>query len=239
MITLYTTQPFWGLASPSPACMKLETWLRMAKIDYQIDPSANLAIAPKGKVPFIAYQGQLIGDSTLIIEMFKSQEGIDLDADLTAYEKAISVAFRRMIKENIYWGCGYVRYGVEENWQIYREALISMIKDSVPIEQCDLMVEGFYKIFQEQIHAHGLGRHNDQEITQIMMADFQSLSDFLGDKPFFMGDKPTTLDATAYAYIANTIKPPFKHPIIDFVLNLDNLCQHSDRMTQEFFSELA
>jgi glutathione S-transferase len=238
MITLYTTQPLWGLASPSPACMKLETWFKMAKIDYQIDTSIDLSIAPKGKIPFIEYQGKLIGDSTLIIEMFKSEVGIDLDADLTAYEKAISVAFRRMIKENIYWGCAYVRYGVEENWQIYREVLINMIKDSVPAEECNLMVEGFYKIFNDQMYAQGMGRHNDQEITQIMKADFQALSDFLGDKPYFMGEKPTTLDATAYAYIANMIKPPFKHPIIDYVLNLDNLCRHSDRLTQEFFNHI-
>ncbi|HLP91437.1 MAG TPA: glutathione S-transferase C-terminal domain-containing protein [Nostocaceae cyanobacterium] len=84
-----------------------------------------------------------------------------------------------------------------------------------------------------------MGRHSDEGITEIITADFQALSDFLGDKPFFMGDKPTTLDATAYGYLSNVIHTPFKHPIIDYLLQLDNLCQHGDRITQAFFSDLA
>ena len=52
-----------------------------------------------------------------------------------------------------------------------------------------------------------------------------------------MGTQPTTLDATAYAYIGNVIKPPFKSPIVDYVRRLENLGQHYERMTREFFSE--
>lgn len=106
MITLYTAPSFWGLPSISPPCMKLETWLRMAKLPYQavIVTAQDFAIAPKGKIPFINYQGKLFGDSTLIIEMLKQAEGIDLEVNLTCTERAISLAFRRMIKENIYWG---------------------------------------------------------------------------------------------------------------------------------------
>ena len=91
--------------------------------------------------------------------------------------------------------------------------------------------------FRTQMYVQGMGRHSSEEIYQIITADFQALSDFLADKPFFMGDKPTTLDATAYAYIGNFIKPPFGSPIVDYVLKLENLCQHCDRMTQQFFSD--
>lgn len=99
MITLYKTPPAWNLPSISPPCMKLETWLRIAKLPYKSDTNINLAAAPKGKIPFIEYQGNLIGDSTLIIEMLKQKEGIDLDEGLTPTERATSLAFRRMLKE--------------------------------------------------------------------------------------------------------------------------------------------
>ncbi|HEY9597581.1 MAG TPA: Tom37 metaxin N-terminal-like domain-containing protein, partial [Cyanophyceae cyanobacterium] len=112
MITLYTAPSLWGLPSISPACMKLETWFRMAQLLYEtvVVTAQDFAIAPKGKIPFIEYQGNIIGDSTLIIEMFKEKEGIDLDANLTSVERAISLAFRRMLKENTYWGAVYIRY---------------------------------------------------------------------------------------------------------------------------------
>ena len=238
MITLYTTPPLWGLPSLTPACMKLETWLRMAKVLYKIDTEFDMTLAPKGKIPFIEYKGKLIGDSTLIIEMFKQKEGIDLDQELTPTERAISLAFRRMIKENIYWGLVHIRYNIEKNWRVYRDVLGTMLSMETPVPENEPMIESILQTAQTQMYNHGMGRHNDQEISQLITADFQALSDFLGDKPFFMGDKPTTLDATAYAYIGNCIKPPLRHPIVDYVLKLDNLCQHCERMTEQFFSDM-
>jgi glutathione S-transferase len=79
---------------------------------------------------------------------------------------------------------------------------------------------------------------NNKEIYQIITADFQALSDFLADKLFFMGDKPTTLDATAYVGIGTCIKPPFRSPIVDYVLQLENLCQHYERMNQQFYRDM-
>lgn len=240
MITLYTAPSMWGLPSISPACMKLETWFRMAKLPYTtvVVTAQNFAIAPKGKIPFIDYQEKVFGDSTLIIEMFKEKEGIDLDANLTPTERAISLAFRRMLKENTYWGAVYIRYNMEENWRFYRrDVLASMLGAEVPVEEWEPFVEEIRQSTLSQIDAHGMGRHSEEEIVQITCADLQALSDFLGDKPFFMGDNPTTLDATAYAYIGNFIKPPYKSPIVDHALQLSNLCQHYERMTQEFFHE--
>ncbi|MFP5274654.1 glutathione S-transferase family protein [Coleofasciculus sp.] len=239
MITLYTAQSFWGLPSISPPCMKLETWLRMAKLPYQavIVTAQNFAIAPKGKIPFINYQGKLFGDSTLIIEMLKQAEGIDLDANLTCTERAISLAFRRMIKENIYWGGIHIRFNMEENWRGYREVLATLLGTEVSKAEWEPFVEGIRESICSQMYGHGMARHSNEEIIQIICADFQALSDFLADKPFFMGDEPTTLDATAYAYIGAFIKPPYQSPIVDYVLQQSNLCQHYERMTHQFFSD--
>ncbi len=240
MITLYTTFPKWGLPSLSPPCMKLEAWLRMAKLPYKKVTELHLHFekAPKGKVPFIEYQGKLIGDSTLIIEMFKEKEGIDLDRGLTARERAISLAFRRMLKENDYWGIIALRYSVPENWEIYRKIIATILYPGVPSPEWESKIEEFGGKIRNQMYGHGLSRHSSSEICQIISADFQALSDFLADKPFFMGERPTTLDAIAYASIGNVIKPPFKSPIIDYVAKLDNLCQYYERMKKEFFSEI-
>ncbi len=240
MIILYTTSPQWGLPSFSPPCMNLETWLRMAKLPYKSVTELHLHFekAPKGKIPFIDYQGKLIGDSTLIIEMFKQKEGIDLDRGLTARERAISLAFRRMLKENTFWGLEEIRLNVPENWHVYREILASQLYPGVPPTEWEPLIEQLGERIRTQMYGHGMGRHSSSEICQIISADFQALSDFLADKPFFMGERPTTLDATAYAFIGNLIKPPLPSPIVDYVIQLDNLYQHYERMKQEFFSNI-
>ncbi|WP_138499748.1 glutathione S-transferase family protein [Nostoc sp. PA-18-2419] len=239
MITLYTALSLWELPSISPACMELETWFRMAKLPYNtvIVTADNLKLAPKGKVPFIDYQGKLVSDATLIIEMLKQKQAIDLDGGLTDVERAISLAFRRTIKENTFWGIPYIRYNIQENWQHFRAVLAHTLFPETPIESSQLFAEEFRKTVLSQMHGHGMGRHSSEEIIQIICTDFQALCDFLADKPFFMGEQPTTLDATTYAYIGNFIKPPYGSPIVDYVLQRANLCQHYERMTKQFFSE--
>jgi glutathione S-transferase len=239
MITLYTSLALWGLPSISPACLELETWLRMAKLSYNpvIVTADNVELAPKGKVPFIDYQGQLVGDANLIIEMLKQKEGIDLDASLSDTERSISLAFRRMLRENTYWGGIHIRYNMEENWRHYREVVANILFPDAPTEVWELFMKEFRQTILTQMYNHGMGRHSSDEIVQITCADFQALSDFLTDKPFFMGDKPTTLDATAYAWVGNFIKPPYTSPIVDYVLQRSNLCEHYDRMSQQFFSD--
>lgn len=74
-ITLYQPPPAFGLPNASPFCMKLETYLRMAEIPYQIK-AASFAQAPNGKIPYIEHNGRLIGDSSLIIDYLKQTFGI-------------------------------------------------------------------------------------------------------------------------------------------------------------------
>jgi glutathione S-transferase len=211
----------------------------MAKLPYKkvIITAQSFELAPKGKIPFIDYQGKLIGDAALIIEMFKQKEGIDLDAGLTPVERAISLAFRRTLKENILWGAAEVRYGIEENWQRFRVLVAQALFPETPLEVSEPFAEEFRKTVLSQMHSHGIGRHSHEEISQIICADFQALSDFLANKPFFMGDQPTTLDATAYGYIGNFLQPRFESSIVGYLLERSNLCQHYQRMTQQFFAD--
>ena len=44
---------------------------------------------------------------------------------------------------------------------------------------------------------YGIGGHSHEKISQIICADFQDFSDFLAKKPFLMGERRATLDATA------------------------------------------
>ena len=39
MLTLYQFERTWGIPNLSPFCCKIETYLRMANIDYTIKPS--------------------------------------------------------------------------------------------------------------------------------------------------------------------------------------------------------
>ena len=42
-------------------------------------------------------------------------------------------------------------------------------------------------------HFQGIGRHSPEEVVSMAKRDLDSISAFLGDKPYIQGDKPTTV----------------------------------------------
>jgi len=239
MITLFTTPSQWGLPAIGPACLKLETWLRMVELPYERITRFDIQQAPKGKIPFIEYEGKLIGDSTLIIHLLQNKYGVDIDAHLNPTERATSLAFSRMVQEHTYWSIVYLRYGLKENWYLYRETVADLLFPDLPQETWEPFVEQIRDLFLNQLHSQGLGRHQDEEIYQIIRADLQALSDFLSDQPFFFHSKPTMLDLVVFACVGNIIQTPFKGAIVDCAVQFSNLCQHYDRMAQQFFPEFS
>jgi len=61
--------------------MKLETYLRMAGLQFEIPAASVRAIggAPKGKLPYIEDAGRTAADSTLVIDYLKATYGDPLD----------------------------------------------------------------------------------------------------------------------------------------------------------------
>ena len=63
MITLYQLARTWDMPNLSHFCVKVETYLRMTGLPYQV--TATLPIkAPRGKLPFIEDEGKKISDFT-------------------------------------------------------------------------------------------------------------------------------------------------------------------------------
>ena len=69
--------------------------------------------------------------------------------------------------------------------------------------------------------------------------DLDALSDFLADKPYFMGDKPTSLDASAFGILINTVHGPIESPVKEYGKLKKNLIAYCDRMMTEFYPELS
>ena len=81
-IRLFQFEPAWGLPSASPFCLKLETFLRMNRLPFEVVPGASLDQSPKGGLPYIEFEGRPLGDSGFIIAFLKQRFAIDPDARL-------------------------------------------------------------------------------------------------------------------------------------------------------------
>jgi glutathione S-transferase len=238
-IRLHTFGEAWGLADPSPFCLKLESFLREAGIAYvrvPFDPWRSFRRAPKGKLPFIeAEDGVPIGDSTLIIDRLSAERGIDLDQRLDPGQRAVSHAFRRMLDEHFYWVGVYARWCDEPGWSVVRANFFRRMPALVgPVAE---------RIGQRRVRralqSQGIGRHRPDEIYALGRADLESLARLLGDDPwFFAQPRPTLLDLWAHAFVAETVWPPIASPLKAAALALPNLAAHATRLQARLYPAL-
>ena len=231
MITLYQFEPCLGVRNPSPFCLKLETYLRMADLPYEVAPNVDVRKAPKKKLPYIQDGDRIVADSGFIVEYLKQTYGDPLDQSLSPSEKAISLAFRRLMEENLYWVALYSRWGEDENWAVVRQLYFS---DLPPVLRS--IVPGLVrKDLLQQLHGHGLGRHSRDDIYDIGRQDVRALSDFLSNKPFLMGEQPTSLDATGFGFLSNLCRVELPSIISDYTRQFENLMAYCDRMEERFW----
>ncbi len=229
MIQLHQFAPTWGI-SASPFCLKLETYLRMVELPYEM-VVGDLGKAPKGKLPYIQDNGRTIADSNLIIEYLKTTYGDKLDRYLSKPEQAISLAISRLLDENLYWVIVYSRWQDPLNWPKTKAAFFDFLPFPLRLFVPDLARKSTLK----SLTGHGIGKHTVSEIYNIGCRDVMALSDFLGDKQFMMGDNPTAIDASAYAFIANIIWVPITSPLQDYTETLSNLTDYADRIKERYW----
>src|ERR1043166_3922181 len=101
MITLYTFGSAFGLPDPSPFVMKAETLLKMSKLPYRTD-TGGFTKAPKGKLPYIADDGTIVADPTLIGGPQEKKYRIDSARALEAAGGAPGGDLKKMMEKNLY-----------------------------------------------------------------------------------------------------------------------------------------
>jgi len=162
-ITLYQFPRMWGIPNPSPFCVKIETYLRMAGLDYKIDPSADLQKAPKGKFPYISDGETILADSSFIVDYLVKTYGDRVDNHLSTREKAEAHAIGKMCGESLYWTALYSRWVEPQNWPILKVDLFKMLP---PLLR--RIIPGIVRkrVFRD-LKGQGYGRHSREEVYNI------------------------------------------------------------------------
>lgn len=213
--------------------MKVETYLRMAGLAYECPRGADVRKSPKGKMPYIEDEGAIVADSAFIIDYLKRKYGDALDSHLGVAERAAALACQRMLEENTYWAVLYFRWIDEAGWKITQDAFFGWMKP--PLKW--IVPPLARRIVRRELHGHGMGRHARDEIVVIGKKDLTAAADFLGDKAFFMGAQPSSLDAAAYAFLANVLWVPVESPLKAHARQYPRLEAYCRRMKARYYGQ--
>ncbi|PHZ84391.1 glutathione S-transferase family protein [Paremcibacter congregatus] len=237
MIELFKFGALGKVCDPSPFCVKVETYLRMTDQPYEVHTGAHLLrSSPKSKLPYIRDGGKIVADSTFILHYLEARQDESLDGHLTPEQQAIAHGMTKMIDENLYWTLVHGRWILDHNWVIISKLFFG----SLPFPLKLFVPNMVRKNVRRRLKEHGIGRHSSQEITEIGSWDLKALSDFLGNKTYFFGDKPSTLDAAVFGFMSQMVlSDAFSAPIIDVARSHANLVRHTHAIQDKYFPELV
>lgn len=230
-VRVFTFGPDWGLPSAGPFAIKLLTWLRLAGIPYQQVVEDNPRKGPLGKNPWVELDGELIGDSEIIIKKLTNLYGTDPDQGLTPEQRSVGHAWRRTFEEHF--------HQVLE-WELFlhpagAEYMRASLAAKMPTILGPLVFIMLQSHFGRQLYARGIARHPPSAIEGKGRADIEALAAFLGERAFLVADCPTSADAAVFGLLAPAVYWPMATPVAAYARSIPTIKSYCDRMRARCF----
>jgi len=222
--------------SPSPYPIKLETFLRMHNIKYINDFEEPMS--EKEKSPWITINGTNIADSQIAIEYLTKKFSLDINKNLTSNELVISRAIRFLIEQDLYWAFAYDRW--VKSRAKYVPQFFAPVFPSLPRKIEAWLITTIYSTkIAKQVYAQGMGRHSCEDVESMGLKDLDSLSEFLGEKEFMFGKKPTELDAVLFGFMCMLLycTPKNNRYVQKLLREHTNLVRFTEKMKHLYWSD--
>lgn len=230
-VVLHQFHRCYTCPNPSPFVLKLETYLRMAKIPYEVDFEQPLG--PLGKSPWITFNGKDYPDSQLIIELLNDKLNVDLDKNLTEEQKAIAHSTRRLLEASWIWPFALDR------WVYSKQDFSKWLYLPIPRFLQKIMFIRFGAGVKKIGDLAGVTKFGRPQVEKFGLQDLKALSVLLGNKAYMFGDEPTEVDCTVFgmttmSLYASQDSSPFK---IAIETEYTNLKEHNARMKERFYPD--
>ncbi|KAF7633666.1 hypothetical protein Mgra_00006973 [Meloidogyne graminicola] len=227
-----------SIPSSSPSSLKLETWLRMNNLKYQNVSNEFKHASVKGQIPFIELNGRQIADSNFIIEHLRTHFKLSIDGNLNSMERANLRAFSLLIEES-FFRCLQYDFCINASWIGSDSGYLPHFTGAKKFIAKNFIPKKLQYSTKKVLHAQGYGRHSNMEIEEIAKKDLMALSTFLGEKPYFFGNQPSTLDAIAFGFLAASLYVPRNMKEINQFIekSTPNLFDFVKRMKEKFWPD--
>jgi glutathione S-transferase len=228
--------PIWGTPNPSPFVIKLLTWLRMANIEYELRPLRSPPRSRSKKIPYVELPGgEIVDDSTRIIERLSSDRGVDLDAGLDDVARATERLLQATFEGHLYFAGLYDRFATPEGWERTGRDYFQHL----PFLLRPVVAAAVRRGALKNLHGQGTGRLPRSEVADLARQDLRAIAATLGDKPYFLGDAARAVDATALGFLWAMSSNPFESACRAAIESHANLVAYVDRMRAAYWNGVS
>ncbi|MFN3231699.1 MAG: glutathione S-transferase C-terminal domain-containing protein [Alphaproteobacteria bacterium] len=235
MLTFYRSGRYGDLGDISPFVYKLETYMRMARIPHEtriMTLSQMLADGVRNMIPFVDEDGERMGDSSLIIEHFQRMHNDPLgDLSLPEAEKHKALLIKKLCETELTNIMVYSRWLGSADYRPVAEFANRDREGDELAFAVDKALEGVTAL----MHTFRIGRYDEETVERLLREDLDCLAFYLGGQPYFLGEKPHAVDASAFGLLASFMHFPVANRLIKVAREHDTLVAYCDRIKAEFF----
>ncbi len=220
MLTLYSYPPLFGVADNNGYGLKVFAFLKLAGVPFRHEHIFDASKAPRGQLPYIVDGDDIVGDSETILGYVTGKYRVTLDAALTPAQRTTNLLITRTL-DDLYWVMSYSRWKDERYWPRFRDALKR--------EHPGLTDDGLMKAREfnaQRYYFQGIGRFEADAAMARGLADLAALASLIPRQGYVHGDRPTTIDAGIYGFVANIYFYDIETPLKEFVVSHDGLAHH-------------
>jgi len=210
--------------------MKLLVWLKLTGIPHKIVETINQG--PTSQWPWVYINGEVIADSSNIIDRLSVQFKADLDAHLTQHERSVALAFQRLTEDHLNNVMVYYRWLVPAGWNQWKANF-----NTIPWPIRLVVAPMIRKQVRKKLTATGIARFPYEVALERAKKDVDALADQLGKNPYFGGSSPATLDCSVYGLFYQILSQPVADsPLADYVRSKQPILEkYVERMNAKLY----
>ncbi|KAI9284463.1 Tom37 C-terminal domain-containing protein [Umbelopsis sp. AD052] len=255
-LQLYVWGPALDVPSIDPSCVAVEAYLRATNANFTVVYANDPQLSPTGQLPLLKDGPVWVAGASRILSHL-SKKGHDGNASLSAEQVADSLAYISLIEEKLYDCMLFTWYADQTNFvktirPTYAKLLPFPTRYFVPIRlrnNAKARLEK-YEVEIKDDDDSQLATSETDDLKKLMETGwhhmytlardtYKVLDAKLGEKDYFFGDKPSTLDCLAFGYLSLHMYPMLPHHRLRIILTTEypRLSLFCDRFKKAYFTE--
>jgi glutathione S-transferase len=161
VIELFSYPTLYGVADNNPYGLKIYAFLKLCKLAFQHNHVFEAKSAPRGQLPYIVDDGEIIGDSDAIVSHLTRKHRLSIDDSLSESQRDTGYLIARAL-DDLYWVMSYSRWRDPRFWPIFRD---EVLKTHPSVTRSG--IEAAQKYNFERYYYQGIGRYEPERPTSI------------------------------------------------------------------------
>uniref|UniRef100_A0A1B6EAB1 GST C-terminal domain-containing protein n=1 Tax=Clastoptera arizonana TaxID=38151 RepID=A0A1B6EAB1_9HEMI len=215
-------------------CLAVRAFLEMCNLKYEVIYRENTEdMSPSGRVPFIKCGAFLIAELEPLINFVKNKN-ISLTEDLDPVQKSDIRAYMSLINTVLLNAELYITWCDPETYnEVTKPRYSSVYPFPLDIIKTWLKRQKVMK----KLKALGWLNKTLEEVHSEVDTCCSALSNYLEDKKYYFGDKPTELDAMVFAHVFTALATPLpSNQFAATIRSYPNLVEHCQRIEKAYFN---